>query len=491
MGKDEGEGAKIEAAVAPTSDGRQGPRDKKSGRKAREASGYLLPASRPPRCPLSVPASPTVLVVGGGGREHALAYALARSPRRPKLLCAPGNAGTAAAGSGPGQALAENVPVAAGDLDGLVRLAQDRAVDLVVVGPEAPLVAGLADRLAAAGVRVFGPSSAAARLEGSKAFAKAFMQRHGVPTAAARAFGRADYDAALAYVEAHPLPVVLKADGLAAGKGVVVAETREAAREALRQLLRDGAFGDAADEVVVEAFLEGEEASVFAVTDGTDYVLLAPAQDHKRIGEGDTGPNTGGMGAYAPAPVVTPEILRQVEDRIVRPVLAGMRAEGHPYRGVLYVGLMITAEGPQVVEFNCRFGDPEAQVVLPLLESDALDLFDAVADGRVAGVTVRQREGAAACVVLASAGYPGSYEKGKPVEGLAEAERHALVFHAGTEAEGGRVVTSGGRVFGVTGLGATLQEALDHAYAGADAIRFEGKTLRRDIGQKGLARLAR
>ena len=267
----------------------------------------------------------TILVVGGGGREHALAWALARSPRRPRLLCAPGNAGTAA--------WAENVAVDAADVDGLVALAQDRAVDLVVVGPETPLVAGLADRLDEAGVPVVGPSKAAARLEGSKAFAKDVMARHGVPTAASRTFGLGAVDEARAYVEARPLPVVLKADGLAAGKGVVVAETREAARDALGQMLEDGAFGAAGSTVVVEDFLEGEEASVFVLTDGRDYVVLPPAQDHKRVGEGDTGPNTGGMGAYAPAPLVTPDVLARVEAEVVRPTLDGMRAEGHPLPG--------------------------------------------------------------------------------------------------------------------------------------------------------------
>ena len=425
-----------------------------------------------------------ILVVGSGGREHALLHALARSPRHPELLCAPGNAGTAD--------LAENVPVAADDVDGLVSLAQDRAVELVIVGPEVPLVLGLVDRLEAEGIAAVGPSQRAARLEGSKAFAKHVMSEFGVPTASSQTFGLGAVDEARAYVDAHALPVVLKADGLAAGKGVVVAETRETARDALSDMMDDGAFGTAGSTVVVESFLEGEEASVFVLTDGEAYVLLPAAQDHKRIGEGDVGPNTGGMGAYAPAPVATPEVLARVEAEVVRPMLDGMRQLGDPYRGILYVGLMIDGGAPSVVEFNCRFGDPEAQVLLPLLESDAVELFEAIAHRRLGSHELALRDAASACVVLASAGYPGAYEAGKPIQGLARASSTgALVFHAGvTRDASGNAVSSGGRVLGVTGVGDDLQSALGTAYAAADAIQFEGKTLRRDIGQKGLRRLA-
>ncbi|MEM0961601.1 MAG: phosphoribosylamine--glycine ligase [Bacteroidota bacterium] len=426
--------------------------------------------------------APTVLVIGSGGREHALVRALRRSRRQPVVLCTPGNAGTAHE--------AENVPVAADDLDGLMALARRRDVDLVVVGPEVPLVAGLADRLVEAGIPVVGPSQAAARLEGSKAFANDAMERFGVPTAHSRTFGRDAIADAREYIATHDLPVVLKADGLAAGKGVVVAETHEQAQSALSDMLEADAFGSAGATVVVESFLRGEEASVFVLTDGDTHVLLPAAQDHKRIGEGDTGPNTGGMGAYAPAPVVTEAVRQRVDAEIVRPMLDGMRAEGMPYRGILYVGLMIDEGAPSVVEFNCRFGDPEAQVLLPLLASDPLDLFEAVASGRLSEVEVQVAEAAAACVVLASEGYPAAYGKGKTIHGLEAAEAHAEVYHAGTARRDEAVVTSGGRVLGITGRGATLAEALDAAYAGVDAIQFEGKTLRRDIGQKGLRRAA-
>jgi phosphoribosylamine--glycine ligase len=425
-----------------------------------------------------------ILVIGSGGREHALAWALTRSPRRPDLFIAPGNAGTAALG--------RNVAIKPTDTAGLLAFARQEAVALTVVGPEAPLVEGLADAFEAEGLAVVGPSAQAARLEGSKAFAKAFMARHGVPTAAHRTFPADQYAAAAAYLEAQGAPVVVKASGLAAGKGALVCATMAEARDALDQVMNTRAFGDAGDEVVIEAFMEGEEASVFALTDGQDYALLAPAQDHKRIGEGDVGPNTGGMGAYAPAPVVSEALLDRVCRDVIEPTLDGMAREGHPYRGILYAGLMVTPDGPKVVEFNCRLGDPEAQIVLPLLDADLVEVFQKLAEGRLRDVPLKTRPGAAACVVMASAGYPGSYPKGVPITGLAEAGALSgvVVFHAGTRLDdAGQTVTAGGRVLGVTGIGADLPAALDRAYQAVDRIHFEGAQYRRDIGRKGLLRL--
>jgi phosphoribosylamine---glycine ligase len=424
-----------------------------------------------------------VLVIGSGGREHAICDALSASPGLTRLSCAPGNAGIAA--------IAEVWDLPITSHRAVLQFCEDEGVDLVIVGPEAPLVAGLAEELDADGFRVVGPSSAAARLEGSKAFAKSFMVRHGIPTAASRTFSRGEVEDAVAFVSGGPFPIVVKADGLAAGKGVVVAEDAATAASALRDMLLDETFGAAGRRVVVEEFLEGEEASIFAITDGRDYALLAPAQDHKRVGEGDTGPNTGGMGAYAPAPLVTPAMMRTIEDVVVRPTLRGMAAEGHPYQGVLYCGLMITPTGPKVIEYNCRLGDPEAQVILPLLATDALELFDAVARTHLRDVTVRQRDGFAACVVIASEGYPGKYPSGRIIEGLENVPDDVSVFHAGTGLdEEQRIVATGGRVLGVTGVGGDLQAALDRAYAGIDAISLDGGQYRRDIGQRGLARLA-
>ena len=427
-----------------------------------------------------------ILVIGSGGREHAIVQRLSASGGKHTLFAAPGNAGIAETAS--------TVPIRADDLENLVRFARTERIDLTVAGPEQPLVAGLADRFRAEGLPIMGPGAEAARLEGSKAFAKAFMQRRGIPTARSRTFGADEYDGAVAYVRESGAPVVVKASGLAAGKGAVVCATVDEAVDTLTFMLREQGFGAAGDHVVVEEYMEGEEASIFALCDGEDYVLLAPAQDHKRIGEGDTGPNTGGMGAYAPVPVVTDDLLAVVRTRIVAPTLEGMAEEGYPYRGVLYCGLMLTADGPKVIEYNCRFGDPEAQVVLPLLASDAVDLFEATARGGLGGATLSVKPGAAACVVLASGGYPGRYETGFPIRGLdkARAERDVMVFHAGTapgrpeHGGGGEPVTSGGRVLGVTGLGADLREALDRAYEAARCISFEHMQFRRDIGKRGL-----
>lgn len=418
-----------------------------------------------------------VLVVGSGGREHTLAREIAQSPQCTQLICAPGNPGMAG--------IAQLVPVGAEDIEGLVQLAQSESVDLVVVGPEVPLVMGLADELRALGIAVFGPSKLAARLEGSKAFSKDIMAKYQVPTAKYQNF--TDKAEALAYLEAQGAPIVVKASGLAAGKGAIVCMTMAEATAAVEDMLGDAAiFGESGAEVVIEEFMTGEEASIFALCDGENYVTLSPAQDHKRAYDNDEGPNTGGMGAYAPAPLVTDELLNQIKSTIIEPTLQGMIEEGCPYHGVLYVGIMATPEGPKVVEYNCRFGDPECQIVLPLYKGDVLELLNACAKGEINQISVQENEGSAAIVVLASQGYPGSYPKGRVIEGLDDVPKGTHVIHAGTQLKDDQLVTSGGRVLGVVGQAPNLQEVLDLCYEGVEAIRFEGMEFRKDIGQKGL-----
>jgi len=423
-----------------------------------------------------------VLVIGGGGREHALAYFLAGSPQVERVFTAPGNAGTP-----------NNVPLsAAGEesFPALADFARRERIDLTVVGPEAPLCAGIADAFGARGLRVFGPGRGAARLEGDKAFARRFMERHGIPQPAFAVFERLEQ--AQSHVRGLPEgPVVVKASGLAGGKGALVCENRAQALEALHSLMAERIFGAAGSSVVIEEFMQGEEASILALCDGRRALYLAPSQDHKRVLDGDRGPNTGGMGAYAPAPVVSPEVQRTVDERIVRPVLSGLEAEGTPYRGCLYVGLMIRAGQPRVVEFNCRFGDPETQAVLPLLHGDLYSLLAGAAEGDLSGRNLTRKPGAACCVVLAAGGYPGPHATGKPIEGLEQAAGlpDVHVFHAGTRrTEGGQAVTAGGRVLGVTGTGASIREAIAAAYRGAGLIRFEGCHYRRDIGHRALER---
>jgi phosphoribosylamine---glycine ligase len=425
----------------------------------------------------------TVLLLGSGGREHALAWKLAQSQLVGRLVAAPGNPGIARH--------AELAPCAIDDPAAVVALARALDADLVVVGPEAPLAAGVADALRDAEIAVFGPSQAAARLEWDKAYAKDFMRRHGIPTAASRTFDAAEIDAARDYVAAHRLPVVIKASGLAAGKGVVVATAHDEAIDAVETMLSGTSFGDAGRTIVVEEFMAGEEASVFAVCDGASYVLLAPSQDHKRVGDGDTGPNTGGMGAYAPAPIVTDDLMRRVRTEVIDRALAGMRSDGSPYVGCLYVGLMIDGDEFRVVEFNCRFGDPETQVVLPLYRGDFGALLLAAATGGVASVPTAPSTGSAACIVMASSGYPGSYATGARIDGLdAELEEGVVVFHAGTKSDDGAIVTSGGRVLGVTAHSTEdgLDEVVQRAYRAVEGISFAGAHYRRDIGRRALER---
>lgn len=417
-----------------------------------------------------------VLVIGNGGREHALAWSLLKSPRIQQLYCAPGNGGTAML------ARCQNLAIAATDFPGLSAAVRQYAIDLVVVGPEVPLAQGITDVLQAQGVAVFGPTRAGAQLEASKSWAKALMLEAQVPTAQAVVFAQAE--AAKAYVKTQGAPIVIKADGLAAGKGVTVATTVEQAIAAIDDAF-GGAFGDAGHQVVLEACLVGAEASVLAFADGKTVRPLVAAQDHKRIGEGDTGPNTGGMGAYAPAPLVTPALLKRIEAEVLQPTLAALTARGIDYRGILYAGLMITPEGdPQVIEFNCRFGDPETQVLLPLLETPLLDLIEACLDQRLAEAPpLAWKPGVAATVVAAAGGYPGPYRKGDSITGLEQAQGlGAQVFQAGTTLLDGELVTDGGRILAVTQVGETFDAAFEASYQALDAIRFDGCYYRRDIG---------
>ncbi|MBD3349312.1 MAG: phosphoribosylamine--glycine ligase [Candidatus Eisenbacteria bacterium] len=422
-----------------------------------------------------------VLVVGGGGREHALVWKLAQSPTVSGIIAAPGNAGIAR--------LAETTPIPAHDIEGLVRLAEERECGLTVVGPEVPLTLGIVDAFRARGLTAFGPTRAAARIEGSKSFAKELMRRAGVPTASARTCTSREEAAAAAGEIGYP--VVIKADGLAAGKGVVIAADGHEAETAIDDAMVRQRFGRSGDTLVVEECLRGEEASILAITDGRKAALLAPSQDHKRALDGDRGPNTGGMGAYAPAPVVSEETLADVERSIIGPTLEGLaEMEGAEYRGVLYAGLMMTDGGPKVVEFNCRFGDPETQVTLPLLEGDLAEIMMSAASGDLDPSAVGARPRHAVCVVMASGGYPGQYEKGKLVEGIdsAEAMNDVVVFHAGTRLEDGATVTSGGRVLGVTAWDASLADAVKRAYRAVDSISFENEYHRTDIAHRALSR---
>ena len=423
-----------------------------------------------------------VLVIGGGGREHALAWKLAASGRVSEVLVAPGNAGTA---SEPG---VRNLPVDAEDVAGLLDLARREAIDLTVVGPEAPLVAGVVDQFAAAGLRCFGPTARAARLEGSKAFTKDFLERHGIPTAESRTF---DASApALDYLRERVAPIVIKADGLAAGKGVIVARTLDEAQRAVRDMLDAHAFGEAGARVVIEEFLPGEEASFIAMVDGQNILPLATSQDHKARDDGDTGPNTGGMGAYSPAPVVDGEMAARVMREIMQPAVAGMAADGSPYTGFLYAGLMIGADGrPRVLEFNCRFGDPETQPVLMRLRSDLVTLIEAALDGRLDRQAADWDPRVALGVVMAAGGYPESYRKGDVIEGLPHTSpEHLKVFHAGTRLVDGKVVTSGGRVLCAVALGETVSVAQAEAYALVRQIHWADAFYRSDIGYRAVAR---
>ena len=415
-----------------------------------------------------------ILVIGGGGREHAVIWKLKQSKRETEIYCAPGNGGIAS--------LAANVPIAATDIEGVVDFSVKNAIDLVIVTPDDPLALGMVDALEEKGIRAFGPNKAAAIIEASKSFSKDLMRKYGIPTAAYEVF--TDYGKAKEYIEVCPLPTVLKADGLALGKGVLICETREQAREALDKIMKDKAFGSAGDTLGVEEFMEGPEVSVLTFCDGKTLRPMASAQDHKRALDNDKGTNTGGMGTFSPTPKYTPEVQKYVEEKIFAPTVDALIKEGRPFKGVIFFGLMLTKDGPKVLEYNARFGDPEAQSVLFRMENDLLDVIDAVIDGKLDEVELKFSDDAAVCVVMASGGYPGSYEKGKEITGLEDIDPDVMVFHAGTKLDGGKLVTSGGRVLGVTAKGATMEEARKKAYANVEKIKFEGAHYRKDIGIK-------
>lgn len=423
-----------------------------------------------------------VLLLGNGGREHAIAWKLEQSSNLQQLYTAPGNPGTEQHGI--------NIDLDMLDFQAVETIVQDLAIDLVIVGPEQPLVDGIADYLQEKNIPVFGPSKAAAQLEGSKSYAKAFMQRNGIPTAGYRTFSIDEFDEARDYIKReNRYPVVLKADGLAGGKGVFICESEEEMEKRLTLLAEDNNLKEAASTLVVEEFMVGEEASVFVICDGNSGKVIHNAQDHKRIGEGDTGLNTGGMGAYSPAPVLPGSMMRRIRDEIIKPTLEGMKNDGNPYQGILYVGLMITKEGPKIVEYNCRFGDPECQVILPPLKNDLLELIVAATNGSLSDIEISLSDKYYCSVVLASGGYPKSYEKGFEISGIEKCDSDALIFHSGTVIKEDKLCTNGGRVLNVVGSGPSLQEAIDHSYKNVKLITFKDSYFRRDIGKKGLKKV--
>jgi len=423
-----------------------------------------------------------ILVVGSGGREHALVWKIAQSPKVEKIYCAPGNAGIAG--------MAECIDIKAMDIPAICAFAKDNSIDLVVVGPESPLIVGLADELRAMGIRTFGPSKAAAAIEGSKVFSKQLMAKYGIPTANFRVFDSPDE--ASAYIEKISVgpdcPIVVKADGEALGKGAIVCDKKDEALQAIKSMMVDRIFGSAGDRVLIEERLIGQEASLMAITDGNTVLPMTPVQDHKRAYDNDLGPNTGGMGCYSPVPVVSPELYNQVLETIIKPTIQAMKSEGRPYTGVLYTGIILTSDGPKVIEYNARFGDPETQAALPLMETDFVEIIEASIDGSLDSLEIKCYNECSVCVVIASGGYPGKYESGKPISGLDEANAidGVTVFHAGTKLLNNEIVTAGGRVLGVTGTGATFEKAIARAYAGVGKIHFDGMHYRKDIGKRAL-----